>query len=874
MVAALRDWPSYYNAGVIGPDGFPDLTMGQSIIHPVDTGKWLKYILSQAWAAQSDPSYSAAEKSQILAFSYGFLTHAAGDMWAHTLVNELSGEVFPAVGDVLTSPAAASIAIRHIIVEGYIGDATPGFDGNPDRTTLGNGDVSDDSTQGIAFDSPNRFIFQTLVAQNAAAPSGERGPLIGFFTDLRSSLADFVSSSPQPLQAALDKFSETRDDLNSLGDACDFDDISDVVACPAALLELGFDVIVDSVEALHAFVTSTLEALAKVVLDAYVNAWINDIDDGLAHWGELGLASTRALFDPQARRNTQNDECGPLGSETDQVRINCEDGIGMVDTLLHEADPFINHHLLSMLGAPDFVGGLREILAQVSDLIDDIVGPALNPVREVLADIKEAAADLVKDMIKDRFGLDIDQIQAFLDSPSSKMDLTSVNLGALGTVSLFAPDAHAKLDQYLGLPAGHHDGPGGGLGDDDEFVKTQFAAYDNAVTTAKLLLLDGTELDNVMSDLSGHPYHLYGPANGNLMTTVLPGAGTSNAQWLRLIDGDHAWRSNGLPVFDRQSAGEGNFPPWESCILRDSGFRTLYTDWENGAENFPKLGDDTSTDPNDPNPPVSSLTVGTPKFVSGGTTFVGAATPLTLVAHDDFWRDNEIQVDVRVRAGSASGGAFTTMANGAGISLAGQPDGPVHVDLRAHDACRTEAVHTVDLVLDTTPPVVTYTQPALAQYATDQLSSIAFTVSDGPQGSGVASQSVTFDGAPATNGQTLDMFFLSAGLHTVAVTAADNIGNSATTNRVFRVRATAASLLNNLDRARSLGLVPNVQVYNGLRDSLVAANQSHAKGKHPTEWNQLGAFVNQLLGQSGNGIDAATATRFIGYAQDLITSGG
>ena len=54
--------------------------------------------------------------------------------------------------------------------------------------------------------------------------------------------------------------------------------------------------------------------------------------------------------------------------------------------------------------------------------------------------------------------------------------------------------------------------------------------------------------------------------------------------------------------------------------------------------------------------------------------------------------------------------------------------------------------------------------------------------------------------------------------------------------------------------------MPNVQVYNGLRDSLVAANQSHAKGKHPTEWNQLGAFINQLLGQRGKGIDTATGT--------------
>jgi hypothetical protein len=76
-----------------------------------------------------------------------------------------------------------------------------------------------------------------------------------------------------------------------------------------------------------------------------------------------------------------------------------------------------------MLGAPDFVGGLREFLADVSDVIDDIVGPALNPVREVLADIKEFAKDKIKEAINDRFGLDIDAIADFIDSPSSKMPL-------------------------------------------------------------------------------------------------------------------------------------------------------------------------------------------------------------------------------------------------------------------------------------------------------------------------------------------------------------------------------------------------------------------------------------------------------------------
>ena len=28
---------------------------------------------------------------------------------------------------------------------------------------------------------------------------------------------------------------------------------------------------------------------------AYIGAWVNDIQDGMEHWGELGLASTRAL---------------------------------------------------------------------------------------------------------------------------------------------------------------------------------------------------------------------------------------------------------------------------------------------------------------------------------------------------------------------------------------------------------------------------------------------------------------------------------------------------------------------------------------------------------------------------------------------------
>src|SRR6266516_6064427 len=133
VLAALRDWPQYFNAGVIGPDGFPDVLYGQAVIHPVDTGKWLGHLFSKAWEAQADATLTAPEKSQILAFTYGYLTHGAGDMWAHTLINDFSGGVFPPWAKVLNSISNASIAARHLILECYIGDATPGYDGNPDR---------------------------------------------------------------------------------------------------------------------------------------------------------------------------------------------------------------------------------------------------------------------------------------------------------------------------------------------------------------------------------------------------------------------------------------------------------------------------------------------------------------------------------------------------------------------------------------------------------------------------------------------------------------------------------------------------------------------------------------------------------------------
>ena len=159
ILEALRKYPSFYYAGAVGPDGFPDLTMGQRNVHPNETGTWIPRVFDMAWAAQTSDSYTAVEKLQILAFTYGFATHAAGDFFAHTLVNEFTEVVFPAVADIAIGTAtndARELAngLRHFFIEDYINQAMHRFDEDGVRDLLPDGDVSSDHIARISLRRP------------------------------------------------------------------------------------------------------------------------------------------------------------------------------------------------------------------------------------------------------------------------------------------------------------------------------------------------------------------------------------------------------------------------------------------------------------------------------------------------------------------------------------------------------------------------------------------------------------------------------------------------------------------------------------------------------------------------------------------------
>ena len=963
LVSALRAWPQFFNAGVIGPDGFPDIAYGQSQIHPVHTGKWLRYLLGRAWAAQSDARYSADQRAQILAFTYGLLAHIAGDMWAHTLINDFAGGVFPSVSE-LGHLDKAKIALGHVVSEGYAGSATPGWDRSTDQddraqvctppgppgTTCD--DISDDQTHGIPLDAPHEFIYNTLVdprvplpvwtcgdGQNddpwddavaddgcpgqsftVGHPEPQRGPLLDFFLDLEATVQT---------KAADFRFDANNTNCTTIDPDCFDADRQIVVNTVRGDLTITVDA--TRCDAQFFCFADPVDAAGDVVnslIAGYLEAWVDDIEVGLRHWSELGLGISSGLFDPQTRRDAQNDACHTRGPESSLLRANCETGIGALEAILFASDDYIKDHMLSMLGLPDAVGPILDALQELSDLLDEILSPALNPFRLTLDELKEAVKDMIKGAIRGATGVDVEELKGFLTHPTRWMcgdagvSITLPGVGTITAAGLFSAAEHARLDALMGLEPDHHEvgttistdcSP---LEDDTEYDPNEFAAIKNTITQARLLFLDGTQLDQALGDVlsgggvikSASLVNTY-EAGDNVMFTAL-GSGDPDP-WLELADGDHAWRQDGLPRFCNSATscssvppelaayprpptprdtnpvtggllngGTGGYPIWESCVLRPA-FRQLFEDWENdanpGETNFPDLGDPPSADPNDPNAPVTSLTVGGTSFTSGGTTYVGTDNVLTVRATDDVFTDDFTGLRYRVFLDDTTPGSFQPIDNGDPFSLSG-PEGLYHVEVQSEDPCHTfdptDSLAAGDVlgesfVLDTTDPGIDITSPAPegVVFDTDDASTIAYTVSDG--GSGIVSSSVTLDGAPATNGQVLDMFLLAPGIHTIVGTAIDNLGNSSSVTRTFEVHATAESLSNNVDRACALGLV-QARPCNFLKARTRAALVAHNRGQHRRERNLLRTVINELEAKRGRGVDPATADRLITYIEDLI----
>ncbi|MHC4507326.1 MAG: FG-GAP-like repeat-containing protein, partial [Planctomycetota bacterium] len=352
---------------------------------------------------------------------------------------------------------------------------------------------------------------------------------------------------------------------------------------------------------------------------AYIANWSVEIDEGARVWGQLGLATTKGLFDPEAVRYWQNQEAQNEGADVDSGRGEAEADISLLDVIAFELDDpnrdglsddsFLNNHLLPMLGMPELFADFADILTDVGELLDDFVlGPVrvlLNPLQEAIADVKQVVKDFINDIIRERWGFDIEQFE-LLSKMGNKMDVKSIQIGD-SIIPIYKPTDHEKIDFYMGIEGAtqadpfqlpldaipgveFYERPVAGVDNNVEFDKEKFAAYKDATQVAKMLLLmesppdsesvGAGQLSALMSDalsvLNGTPttydwslLNNVGNHGGNISTTTLPKPGQTVVQfteklafpdgflldlefvvfpsdarpWLRIIDGQ-SWREN------------------------------------------------------------------------------------------------------------------------------------------------------------------------------------------------------------------------------------------------------------------------------------------------------------------------------------------
>lgn len=470
VAESIRAYPNHYRGGAIGSDLFPDLL---NRIRRDKSGEWLSHIVSAGQKAYNRCG-GCPEGRRALAFAYGFLSHAAGEVWSNTLVNRYTG-VFPTD---FRSTNAVQQAVRHLVIEGYVGRHTP--------SSVRNTDI------------PVRFVYDTLVNGETPARLGH-GFLVKSFTDLRESL--------QEARARLvNRIHDLRNQclaVNPFNGNC-----SQRGTLPQNVPEL----------------------LYKQALRGYLDIWVPAITEGLEAYPKLWLDLANSFFISDA----------PVVTEA-------------YDSL----ERYGKRYLRGMLGDPSVL------------VVPQSVRQALARVEQSFIDFLKAQRDRLPPEIRQYVNGDILARVILKIFTGGTVDLDQFDKYVTESERYIADSTARELDAFMGLPAD------GKMNPVLPFKLENFAAVQNSVTLTQLSLLDGNGLNAVLAGY-GVPPRYEGDDN------VLLG-------WVRALDGDHQWRESSPR--DGRRYGEGTFPLWEDCLARRKVFRSLFRDWENGAQTFPDLGE-------------------------------------------------------------------------------------------------------------------------------------------------------------------------------------------------------------------------------------------------------------------------------------------
>jgi hypothetical protein len=176
-------------------------------------------------------------------------------------------------------------------------------------------------------------------------------------------------------------------------------------------------------------------------------------------------------------------------------------------------------------------------------------------------------------------------------------------------------------------------------------------------------------------------------------------------------------------------------------------------------------------------------------------------------------------------------------------------------------------------MVDKKPPAITITQPAATTYTHSSTLTLNYTVTDG--GSGVASVTPTMNGSATVGGIGLPsgraislLTNLPLGANIFAIKAADQVANLSTTSVTFTIIVTAQSMIDDITQLQTGGAIS--MNTNSLLAKLNNALADRASGMCGPAGNLYGAFIDEVMAQTGKGITPAAAAILIADAQYLI----
>jgi hypothetical protein len=172
--------------------------------------------------------------------------------------------------------------------------------------------------------------------------------------------------------------------------------------------------------------------------------------------------------------------------------------------------------------------------------------------------------------------------------------------------------------------------------------------------------------------------------------------------------------------------------------------------------------------------------------------------------------------------------------------------------------------------LDTIGPAVSYSlapPPSSGSYDLGTNPVLTYSATDVD---GISSISATADsGSTVTSGGTINLYTLSAGAHTVVISATDGVGNTSSVTVTITVHASIAGLKNAVNYGNSSGQISNSTV-SSLLSTLNSAQTALSAGQNASAKSYLNSFSSQVSSAGSNKIASSFAALLINWTSDLV----